>query len=208
MKNYDKTLRAAVRSQLFSCSACRWCWATCSSSSMRWRTPSSSAASCGVSALASVGATGFRTPSDFGFHIGVCTALRFLHCTAVLAQGITVSAPPCGQSPRALHCRQCGATISTVALTRPMMQRCRHPTTLADGAVIHRAGFLWASRSSFVQHGGGHHAHWASSKTPLYFLDPTSALTIGLDLCSSSLFQMGVLGAALATDILQVISAC
>ena len=44
------------------------------------------------------------------------------------------------------------------------------------------------------------------SKTPLYFLILTSALNIGLDLLFIIPFQMGVLGAALATDISQVIS--
>ncbi len=44
------------------------------------------------------------------------------------------------------------------------------------------------------------------SKTPLYFLILTSALNIGLDLSFIIPFHMGVLGAALATDISQVIS--
>ena len=44
------------------------------------------------------------------------------------------------------------------------------------------------------------------SKTPLYFLILTSALNIGLDLLFIIPFHMGVLGAALATDISQVIS--
>ena len=44
------------------------------------------------------------------------------------------------------------------------------------------------------------------SKTPLYFLILTSALNIGLDLLFIVPFHFGVLGAALATDISQVIS--
>ena len=44
------------------------------------------------------------------------------------------------------------------------------------------------------------------SKTPLYFLILTSALNIGLDLLFIVPFKMGVLGAALATDISQAIS--
>ena len=44
------------------------------------------------------------------------------------------------------------------------------------------------------------------SKTPLYFLILTSALNIGLDLCSSSRFRWVFWGAALATDISQVVS--
>ena len=44
------------------------------------------------------------------------------------------------------------------------------------------------------------------SKTPLYFLILTSALNIGLDLLFIVPFKMGILGAALATDISQAIS--
>ena len=44
------------------------------------------------------------------------------------------------------------------------------------------------------------------SKTPLYFLILTSALNIGLDLLFIVPFHFGVFGAALATDISQVIS--
>ena len=44
------------------------------------------------------------------------------------------------------------------------------------------------------------------SKTPLYFLILTSALNIGLDLLFVIPFKFGVFGAALATDISQVIS--
>ena len=44
------------------------------------------------------------------------------------------------------------------------------------------------------------------SKTPLYFLILTSVLNIGLDLLFIVPFKMGILGAALATDISQAIS--
>ena len=44
------------------------------------------------------------------------------------------------------------------------------------------------------------------SKTPLYFLVLTSALNVGLDLYFILVFKMGVLGAAVATDLSQAIS--
>ena len=98
-------------------------------------------------------------------------------------------------------------TISTVALTRPMMQLMQTPDDIIDGAVIYIgwifAGipfiFLYNMVAAIMRALG-------DSKTPLYFLILTSALNIGLDLLFIVPFHFGVLGAALATDISQVIS--
>ena len=98
-------------------------------------------------------------------------------------------------------------TISTVALTRPMMQLMQTPDDIIDGAVIYIgwifAGipfiFLYNMVAAIMRALG-------DSKTPLYFLILTSALNIGLDLLFIVPFHFGVFGAALATDISQVIS--
>ena len=98
-------------------------------------------------------------------------------------------------------------TIGTVALTRPMMQLMQTPDDIIDGAVIYIgwifAGipfiFLYNMVAAIMRALG-------DSKTPLYFLILTSALNIGLDLLFIVPFHFGVLGAALATDISQVIS--
>ena len=98
-------------------------------------------------------------------------------------------------------------TIATVALTRPMMQLMQTPDDIIDGAVIYIgwifAGipfiFLYNMVAAIMRALG-------DSKTPLYFLILTSALNIGLDLLFVIPFKFGVFGAALATDISQVIS--
>ena len=89
-------------------------------------------------------------------------------------------------------------TISTVALTRPMMQLMQTPDDIIDGAVIYIgwifAGipfiFLYNMVAAIMRALG-------DSKTPLYFLILTSALNIGLDLLFIVPFHFGALGAAL-----------
>ena len=111
------------------------------------------------------------------------------------------------QSESAVRKTSVVLTISTVALTRPMMQLMQTPDDIIDGAVIYIgwifAGipfiFLYNMVAAIMRALG-------DSKTPLYFLILTSALNIGLDLLFIVPFHFGVLGAALATDISQVIS--
>ena len=98
-------------------------------------------------------------------------------------------------------------TIATVALTRPMMELMQTPEDIIDGAVIYIgwifAGipfiFLYNMVAAIMRALG-------DSKTPLYFLILTSALNIGLDLLFIIPFRFGIFGAALATDISQIIS--
>ena len=98
-------------------------------------------------------------------------------------------------------------TVLTVSLTRPLLVLMQTPSDILDGAAIYIgwifAGipfiFLYNMVAAIMRALG-------DSKTPLYFLILTSALNIGLDLLFVIPFQMGVLGAALATDISQAIS--
>ena len=98
-------------------------------------------------------------------------------------------------------------TVATVALTRPIMALMQTPADIIDGACTYIgwifAGipfvFLYNMVSAIMRALG-------DSKTPLYFLVLTSALNVGLDLYFIIVFDMGVFGAALATDLSQAIS--
>lgn len=162
---------------------------------------------CGVSALASVGATGSVNYLILGFVIGVCNGFAIPIAQLFGARDYKDLRRHVANAAWLCMAASVVLTISTVALTRPMMQLMQTPDDIIDGAVIYIgwifAGipfiFLYNMVAAIMRALG-------DSKTPLYFLILTSALNIGLDLLFIIPFQMGVLGAALATDISQVIS--
>ena len=162
---------------------------------------------CGVSALASVGATGSVNYLILGFVIGVCNGFAIPIAQLFGARDYKDLRRHVANATWLCMAASVVLTISTVALTRPMMQLMQTPDDIIDGAVIYIgwifAGipfiFLYNMVAAIMRALG-------DSKTPLYFLILTSALNIGLDLLFIIPFQMGVLGAALATDISQVIS--
>lgn len=162
---------------------------------------------CGVSALASVGATGSVNYLILGFVIGVCNGFAIPIAQLFGARDYSDLRRHVANAAWLCIAGSVVLTISTVALTRPMMQLMQTPDDIIDGAVIYIgwifAGipfiFLYNMVAAIMRALG-------DSKTPLYFLILTSALNIGLDLLFIIPFQMGVLGAALATDISQVIS--
>ena len=98
-------------------------------------------------------------------------------------------------------------TITTVTLTRPLLVLMQTPEDILDGAVIY-IGWIFASIPFIFLYNmvASIMRALGDSKTPLYFLILTSALNIGLDLLFIVPFKMGILGAALATDISQAIS--
>ena len=162
---------------------------------------------CGVSALASVGATGSVNYLILGFVIGVCNGFAIPIAQLVGARDYSDLRRHVANAAWLCIAGSVVLTISTVALTRPMMQLMQTPDDIIDGAVIYIgwifAGipfiFLYNMVAAIMRALG-------DSKTPLYFLILTSALNIGLDLLFIVPFHFGVLGAALATDISQVIS--
>lgn len=162
---------------------------------------------CGVSALASVGATGSVNYLILGFVIGVCNGFAIPIAQLFGARDYSDLRRHVANAAWLCIAGSVVLTIGTVALTRPMMQLMQTPDDIIDGAVIYIgwifAGipfiFLYNMVAAIMRALG-------DSKTPLYFLILTSALNIGLDLLFIIPFQMGVLGAALATDISQVIS--
>ena len=162
---------------------------------------------CGVSALASVGATGSVNYLILGFVIGVCNGFAIPIAQLFGARDYSDLRRHVANAAWLCIAGSVVLTVTTVALTRPMMQLMQTPEDILDGAVIYIgwifAGipfiFLYNMVAAIMRALG-------DSKTPLYFLILTSALNIGLDLLFIIPFQMGVLGAALATDISQVIS--
>ncbi len=161
----------------------------------------------GVSALASVGATGSVNYLILGFASGLCSGFAIpiaqdfgARDLAALRRNVANAAWLCAGGAVVL-------TVGTVALTRPIMQLMQTPADIIDGACTYIgwifAGipfvFLYNMVSAIMRALG-------DSKTPLYFLILTSALNVGLDLYFILQFDMGVLGAALATDISQAVS--
>ena len=162
---------------------------------------------CGVGALASVGATGSVNYLILGFVIGVCNGFAIPIAQLFGARDYSDLRRHVANAAWLCIAGSVVLTVATVALTRPMMQLMQTPADILDGAVTYIgwifAGipfiFLYNMVAAIMRALG-------DSKTPLYFLILTSALNIGLDLLFIIPFQMGVLGAALATDISQVIS--
>ena len=162
---------------------------------------------CGVSALASVGATGSVNYLILGFVIGVCNGFAIPIAQLFGARDYSDLRRHVANAAWLCIAGSVVLTVATVALTRPMMQLMQTPADILDGAVIYIgwifAGipfiFLYNMVAAIMRALG-------DSKTPLYFLILTSALNIGLDLLFIIPFRMDVLGAALATDISQVIS--
>ena len=161
----------------------------------------------GVSALASVGATGSVNYLILGFASGLCSGFAIpiaqdfgARDLAALRRDVANAAWLCAGGAVVL-------TVGTVALTRPIMQLMQTPADIIDGACTY-IGWIFAgipfvflyNMVSAVMRALG------DSKTPLYFLILTSVLNVGLDLYFILQFDLGVLGAALATDISQAVS--
>ena len=162
---------------------------------------------CGVSALASVGATGSVNYLILGFVGGACNGFAIPIAQLFGARDYKDLRRHVANAAWLCIVGSVVLTIATVALTRPMMELMQTPEDIIDGAVIYIgwifAGipfiFLYNMVAAIMRALG-------DSKTPLYFLILTSALNIGLDLLFIIPFKFGIFGAALATDISQIIS--
>ena len=161
----------------------------------------------GVSALAAVGATGSVNYLILGFVIGICNGFAIPIAQAFGARDMALMRRRVANA--AWLCVGWGVvlTVSTVALTRPIMQLMQTPSDIIENSCTYIgwifAGipfvFLYNMVAAIMRALG-------DSKTPLYFLVLTSVLNVGLDLYFIISFDMGVLGAALATNLSQAIS--
>ena len=161
----------------------------------------------GVSALAAVGATGSVNYLILGFVIGICNGFAIPIAQAFGARDMALMRRRVANA--AWLCVGWGVVlmVSTVALTRPIMQLMQTPSDIIENSCTYIgwifAGipfvFLYNMVAAIMRALG-------DSKTPLYFLVLTSVLNVGLDLYFIISFDMGVLGAALATNLSQAIS--
>ena len=162
---------------------------------------------CGVSALASVGSTGSINYLILGFVIGICNGFAIPIAQLFGARDYSDLRRHVANAAWLCIAFSVVLTITTVTLTRPLLVLMQTPEDILDGAVIY-IGWIFASIPFIFLYNmvASIMRALGDSKTPLYFLILTSALNIGLDLLFIIPFQMGVLGAALATDISQVVS--
>lgn len=161
----------------------------------------------GVGALAAVGATGSVNYLILGFAIGVCNGFAIPIAQYFGARDYTTMRRYVANAGWLCVLMSIVLTVATVLLTRPIMQLMQTPDDIIDQASLYIgwifAGipfvFLYNMVSAIMRALG-------DSKTPLYFLVLTSVLNVGLDLYFIIVYHMGVLGAAVATDLSQAIS--
>lgn len=162
---------------------------------------------CGVSALASVGSTGSINYLILGFVIGICNGFAIPIAQLFGARDYHDLRRHVANAAWLCLAGSVVLTLLTVTFTRPMLVLMQTPSDILDGAVIY-IGWIFAGIPFIFLYNmvAGIMRALGDSKTPLYFLILTSALNIGLDLLFVIPMQMGILGAALATDISQAIS--
>lgn len=162
---------------------------------------------CGVSALASVGSTSSINYLILGFVIGVCNGFAIPIAQLFGAQDFHDLRRHVANAAWLCLAASVVLTILTVSLTRPLLMLMQTPEDILDGAVIY-IGWIFAGIPFIFLYNmvAGIMRALGDSKTPLYFLIMTSAMNIGLDLLFVIPLNMGILGAALATDISQAIS--
>ncbi|MGN0974616.1 MAG: MATE family efflux transporter [Gemmiger sp.] len=161
----------------------------------------------GVGALAAVGSTSAVNYLVLGFVIGLCNG--FAIPIAQLFGAKDFSGMRRHVSNAVWLCCLWGAvlTVLTVVLTRPIMELMQTPIDIIDDASTYIgwifAGipfvFLYNMVAAIMRALG-------DSRTPLFFLLLTSVLNIFLDLLLILGFDLGVTGAAVATDAAQAVS--
>lgn len=159
-------------------------------------------------ALAALGATGSVCFLVIGFATGLCTGLsipvaqrygagdhkgmrRYMLNAVYIAVVVAIL-----------------LTILTTIFCRPLLQLMQTPDSILDDA--HRYLFvMFAGLAATILYNllAGFLRAMGDSKTPLIFLAISSVLNIGLDFVMILAFDMGVMGAGLATVISQGVSA-
>lgn len=161
----------------------------------------------GVSALAAVGSTGSVNYLILGFVIGMCNGFAIPIAQHFGARDYRDMRRYIANAAWLCIIWAVVLTVATVVLTRPILQMMQTPADIIADASTY-IGWIFAgipfvflyNMVACVMRALG------DSKTPLYFLLLTSVLNIALDLVFILVFRMGVLGAALATDLSQVVS--
>ena len=120
---------------------------------------------CGVSALASVGATGSVNYLILGFVIGVCNGFAIPIAQLFGARDYSDLRRHVANAAWLCIAGSVVLTVATVALTRPMMQLMQRPRTSLTVLSFISAGSLREFRSSFCTTWWRPScAHWATAK--------------------------------------------
>lgn len=161
----------------------------------------------GVQALAAVGATGSVNYLILGFVIGLCNGFAIPIAQLFGARDYRDLRRHVANAAWLSLAASVILTAATVSLTRPIMVWMQTPPDIIDDAVIY-IGWIFAGIPFIFLYNmvAGIMRAMGDSKTPLLFLLLTSGMNIALDLVFIIVFRMGVLGAALATDLSQAIS--
>lgn len=162
---------------------------------------------CGVGALAAVGATGSVNYLILGFVIGVCNGFAIPIAQLFGARDYRDLRRHVANAGWLCLASAILLTVLTVAFTRPILVLMQTPADILDDAAVY-IGWIFAGIPFIFLYNmvAGIMRALGDSRTPLYFLILTSALNIGLDLLFILPLGMGVMGAALATDLSQAIS--
>ena len=162
----------------------------------------------GTEAQAAVGATGSLSNMLIGFFIGLSTG-----CAVVVAQ--MYGAEDEDGLYRMVHSSMSIALVSGVVLSvagfflsTPLLRLMNTPEEiLADASVYLRIFFAGSIPSLLYNMGAGILRSVGDSKRPFYFLAVSSITNILLDLLFIAVFGWGVVGAAWATVISNIIAA-
>lgn len=162
----------------------------------------------GVNALAAVGSTGAINFLVIGFALGICSGFSI-----PIAQSFGAGDHKKLRQylANAIYLSVVIAvilTVVTVLLTGPILRVTKTPDEIYDDAYRYISViFGGISATIFYNMLSGVLRALGDSKTPLIFLGISSVINIVLDLTFIIVFDMGVVGASLATVIAQAVSA-
>lgn len=160
-----------------------------------------------VEALAAVGSTGSLNYLVIGFATGICSGFSIPLSQAFGARDQDALRRYAANATWLTIGFSVVLTVVTVAATRPILVLTQTPADILDMADVYIAtvfagipATLLYNMCSAIMRALG------DSKRPLYFLLFASALNIVLDLVCILAFDMGVFGAAFATDVSQAVA--
>lgn len=161
----------------------------------------------GVSALAAVGATGSINFLILGFCNGTCSGFAIPVAQMFGAKDYKALKKYVGNSIIIAALFATTVTVLTTVLCRNILNWMHTPSDIIDMSYSYIfvifAGIPFTVLFNLLS---GYIRSLGDSKTPLYFLVICSFLNIGMDLLFIIKFNMGVMGAGLATIIAQAIS--
>lgn len=161
----------------------------------------------GVSALASVGATGSINFMVVGFCTGVCSGFAIPVSRSFGAGNYTDLRRYVANIVRVAAVMAVVVTVTVSLLCRNILVLMRTPSDIIDGSWTYIfVIFLGIPVTVLYNMAAGLIRALGDSKTPLYFLLLSAGLNIILDIISVVVLDAGIIGPAIATVIAQAIS--